>query len=600
MTSHTVMGLDGIIQREWPGMGGWSPLTFTAGGTAQTFDVRDFGTWTDGVDCTATLAAALAAAGASGGPAAVSIPAISNFAGALGVYIHAFAAVYGSSPNNWAGSAPVEAGWPLSFNAGTIVLPDNVSLIGYGWGSMLTVNPTDMTAMASNVTVPWITMGNNTTVYGIHFDGAGTAWTNAGNFLFTGLCAGNPIASAPLAHLVIDSCYFTNATGPTGNPQNGYMCTAGYKSTDVTIRNCTAYKVGQAWQIGIYQPGHAGTTVQYVRLTNCHALGCTYGGPSFYGASVVHVVGCTVDGLTANGTAAGYNVEWSQEIYFDGCKSDQCQNGLIGAGNSTIWWQGGALRRNGTFGINMAGSGPNAWPATPGGANFTSGLQRFEMIGAAVDKGTGGHANFVGATVTTGNPDNPFSVPTAIIIQTPDIATWKIVNTQQTPSLVPGTQLTLGNALTPVALGTLVGTWVAGTGVTVTAYGSAVPAGTNPAVVAIGSGGTGDVTTATNVLLAKNTYRIRYCVACSNATGGGQYRLRVIDSASAVLLNTAHPSDSSVFGQFVFYDGYVTIGANAAKIAIGSTAVPNAGGFTGVWAFVSADLVQLGGETSGN
>lgn len=598
MASHTVMALDGIAPNEYPGTGGWNPVTFNAGGDVNWFDPRDFGTWADGVDGTTALAAALAAAGVSGGPAVVSIPAISNFAGALGVYIHAFAAVYGSSPNNWAGSAPVEAGWPLSFNAGTIVLPDNVTLFGWGWGSMLTVNPTDMTAMAANVTVPWITMGNNTTIYGVHFDGAGTAWTNAGNFLFTGVCAGSPLKL--LNHMLIDSCYFTNATGPAGNPQNGYMCTAGYTSTDVTIRNCIAYKVGQAWQIGIYQPGHAGTTCKYIRLENCHALACTYGGPSFYGASVAHVVGCETVAQTANATPAGFNVEWSQEIYFDGCRSDQCQNGLIGAGNCTIYWTGGALRRNGTYGINFTASGLNAWPATPGGSNFTSGLQRFEMIGTLVDKGTTGHALFVGATATSGNPDNPLSVPSAIRIQTPDIATWVIVNSQQSPSLVPATQLSLPATLTPVALGTFTGTWVAGSGVTVSSYGSAVPAGTNPAVVAIGNAGTGDMATASNVLLAKNTYRIRYCVACSNATGGGQYRLRVIDSSSAVLLNTAHPADSSVFGSFVFYDGYVTIGANAAKIAIGSASVPNAGGFTGVWAFCSADLVQLGGETSGN
>jgi hypothetical protein len=579
---------------------GWSPPYSTPGASSggggpsvvPWFDVRNFGPWTDGVDCTTTLVKALAAAGAAGGPATVIIPAISNFAGAVGVYIGAYAAVYTTAPNIWPGV-------PASLDARTVVIPDNVTLKGFGFASMLTVNPADLNAMANQVTVPWIVEGIGTTVEDLHFDGAGTDWANANNFLFVGVCSGNPTRA--INNCVKQRCLFTNMHGPAGDAENGYMCTGGYQATNVSWRDLLSEGTVWAYQMGIYIPGEPGASVVGFTITNCKAYGCSFGGVSCYSSSKGHVVGCTTVASSIGATLNGFNVEWSTDIVFDGCESYQCGTGINAGGNGIVFFNGGCLRDNETWGINYSGGDPNTYPITPGGGNYTSSVQIFVINGTYVDKGSGGHAQFPGVVDTTGSPNNPLSVASLIRINVPDSASWVIVNSTNPAGLVPGLQLVIQGAFTPLAIGET-STWTPGSGISISAYGGGgdPPGSLNPEVISIASGASGVLLMPGDPMLANRTYRLRYALACSNATGGGQYQVTVRDSSGAVLLQTNHPSDASVFTKFIAYDGVFTVGANPAHIEIGSVTPPTANGFDGVLAWMSIDEVQVGGSLSGN
>lgn len=381
-------------------------------GGQQFIDVRQFGAWADGVNCTATLQAALNAAGTNtiAGtpyPLGVQMPALPDPLG--GVLMSA-----------GIGAAP-------------IVIPSGVTLRGSGWKTHLTVDPLSMQTPAANYHVLDLigaTSGQNI-IENFRIDGNksnmnGGLLGQVGNIgIYCAPGNSNPGLFDVIIRGVIVHDIYNSVAGEAFGIFVGAGNTPGGR---VLVTDCTAFNIAGT---GFSTSGPNDTAPQGspadTLFIACISHDNAWQGYTAFQAQYVQYVACR----SINNTRAGFNCERADSIEYVGCRArTNGFNGLQLLGIcSNIHWQGGSLEGNNTVAsaegaeISMGQGGGThiGYPTSVWIDNAhvvpTTGTGGHLQVGDGTSGNTAGQPSFV----TADEAAVPFK---GIMVSGPDIDKW--------------------------------------------------------------------------------------------------------------------------------------------------------------------------------
>lgn len=374
-------------------------------GTTQQIDVRQFGQWQDGVNCTSTIIAALTAAGTNtvGGtpyPLGIVMPTLPDPLG--GVLLSA------------------------AINAGPIQIPTGVSLVGSGWKTHLTVDPATVTTANTNYHI---------------FDTIGTVGQNViGNFQ----CDGNKANIGNIGNSGFQAFYIPNTCSdilfynlfvhdiPNGTGESFGILAGGNR---ILVMNSTFYNIVGT---GINFSGPNPTPPQ--GSADRGAIGCVAYNNTWQGFSTFQTQYTFFEGCHAYGnTQRGFDTEWSDNIRFVNCHARG--NGYQGfggfGGNSNILISGCSSvgNCNGT----EAQDGEIAFYPGTDGTNVAMAKSCW-VIGCNVQPLPGGYGHIAVGDRASGNSAGNPSAMTAddaqvgvgFYVMGPDVEKWNY-NVPNTP-----------------------------------------------------------------------------------------------------------------------------------------------------------------------
>lgn len=395
----------------------------------QLLDVRQFGPWQDGVNCTATLIAALNAAGTNtvAGtpyPLGVQMPLLPDPLG--GVLVSA-----------GIGGAPIQ-------------IPTGVTLQGSGWRTHLTVDPASMTTPGANYHIfDCIGAGGQNIISGFQLDGnkaniSGAIGQigNIGMYIDSNTGAVNDVT---IADVYVHDLY----NQPAGESFGIFIgSTAAGQASRILIHGCRSYNHNGS---GFSVSGPSGvipyaSTVDVIYV-GCHGYNNSFSGFTSFQSQYNSYIGCYA---VAN-TRAGFNIEWSDNVLVSGCVGRA--NGFNGArvlgGSANIHFAASSFVGNNTA-ANAQDGEINCSDETVG-AN--SGFPKSVFItGCHVQPSSGSNHLAFGQSASAastgqlsfGTADEANTFPlTGIYVDGPDIAKWSYTSNGTSDSRYAGVGLSL-------------------------------------------------------------------------------------------------------------------------------------------------------------
>jgi hypothetical protein len=378
-------------------------------GQQQMIDVRQFGQWQDGVNCTATIAAALAAAGTNtvGGtpyPFGVIMPPIPDPLG--GVLISA------------------------GLNSAPINIPTGVQFMGSGWQTHLTIDPATVTVPGGNYHVfDCLGQHGKNFISNFQLDGNKANITSIGNVGMALLYAAGGGGDTTVNELFISNLYVHDwYAGPSSE---GFGILYGGGSTRCIIVNCWAFN-GQGSGIslsGTNIPSLGATTSETI-VAFCHCYNNSFQGTTWFQTQYGTQVGCHCIG----NTDAGTNIEQSANIQVIGGRArNNGRGGLQVLGiSSQIMLNGVELTGN-----SASGGAQNGEIEIASGVDgVTTGFARSVFINDCLvtptvagvghlnvqERGTNGSTGNL-SSATADDSQNPIE---GIFVSGPDVEKWNI------------------------------------------------------------------------------------------------------------------------------------------------------------------------------
>lgn len=261
----------------------------------QFIDVRQFGQWQDGVNCTSTLVAALLAAGSNtqGGtpyPLGIQMPALPDPLG--GVLVSA------------------------GITQAVIFVPTGVTLRGAGWKTHLTVDPATMTTPNANYHVLDL-IGSTGRIMLEEFQLDGnkaniTPFTTGGVVLIYASDSGTgpAVTDYIIRNVFVHDLYASAGVEGFGILAGGHT---GFLGTRVLIDGCWAYNINGSG-ISVSGPNPPGSTTTEYIVAHCQCFGNSFNGTTWFQTQYGTQIGCHCVG----NTRAGTNIELSNNIQIIG------------------------------------------------------------------------------------------------------------------------------------------------------------------------------------------------------------------------------------------------------------------------------------------
>lgn len=260
----------------------------------QLIDVRQFGQWQDGVNCTQTVINALNAAGSNtvGGtpyPFGIIMPALPDPLG--GVLI--------SAANN---TAPIN-------------IPTGVTFQGSGWKTHLTIDPATVTTPGANYHVfDCLNQAGRNVISNFQIDGNKANIASIGNVGMALLYAAGGGSDTSVNEILIRNLFIHD--GYAGPSSEGFGILYGGGSTRCIIEGCWAYNMqGSGISIsGPNDPAISGVTTTETIVAHCHCFNNSYNGTTWFQTQYGTQVGCHCVGNARSGT----NIELAANIQIVG------------------------------------------------------------------------------------------------------------------------------------------------------------------------------------------------------------------------------------------------------------------------------------------
>ena len=531
-------------------------------GAASGLDIRNFGQWKNGVDCTATWLAAVQAVNSNAstglGSTTLLIPSITPV-GATGPIIQINQGLVGVTQSTQ----------PALSTCATFA--NGTSLIGAGAGSVISIRY-DNLANAVGIYFAFL-FGSNFLMKNVTIDGNKSTFVNT-----TGL--GNVFIYlvypwlTGAAHCIFDTVTIHDNAGVGG--VESFAISLSQSTNDVTFTNCTTFN---NFGTGIHVLG-GGTIVTNdaynVRVVGCISYGNSVQGFSDYNATNVQYTSCKA---FSNGLS-GFNSEFSVNCHYFNCISYGNQLGFSVLGHCSLigFWDcySGAMATATGNDVNASNSIAEfnfAASSFTGGAvanNVTTqgpveihnarvfpSTRHVQVLAHSAPSGTG-VGGFVSSTGVGGGlaPGGNYG---PITIDVPDYDSWVFWDTTagNATTMAVGLKIPQRTAMRPVLVGKLnSASWTAaGTGLTEAANTISGPLGDNAVNLSNTTAGVGTYSTPNTLLLPNKVYLLRWEYNChdTNAT----WQIQIVDSTSAILYNQSFTNNTANDRSAWFENSYI-------------------------------------------
>ncbi len=554
------------------------------GGTIgqQLIDIRQFGTWQDGVNCTQTLVNALAAAGTNTQagtpyPFGIIMPAMPDPLG--GVLISAQA------------------------NTAPILIPTGVAFIGSGWKTHLTIDPATVTTPGANYHVlDCLGQAGKNFVSNFQIDGNKANITSIGNVGMVLFYAAGGTGDTSVNEMFISNLYVHD--GYAGPSSEGFGILYGGGSTRCIIENCWAFNM-QGSGISVSGPGipPVATTSETI-VAHCHCYNNSFQGTTWFQTQYGTQIGCHCIG----NTRAGTNIEVSANIQVIGGRArlngfggiqilGQCSQIMLSDVELTGNWNGTAFGEEGEITMgNDTIAGVTSMPISVTINNCqiepNQGPPIISHL-AIAERGSNGSSGQTSA-LTADDSAIPFK---GVYVIGPDVEKWRITapnspfNAKYHPTGVVLRTGASGGAAPNQ--GGHPSTWTL-TNITSTAAPSGAIGANGKTFTQTAANSTSSAITTTAYLLAGHRYRIRYRLKSIDANAQWEFG----DTANNKTIRVAQFSND--LG--VWYEGEliitIPVGSNTTGqlVTVSNTASASAIGVD----YVTTELLPYLGGLSGS